>query len=91
MSEDSLYLLFCYLIFGLTLTVLTIRSKHRLKTANKNLIVAGVYSGLFLYNLSFNSSGGSGIVWLTYLIILIGLHCIINLVGIIRSFIKPKK
>jgi hypothetical protein len=63
MSEDNLYLLFCYLIFGLTLVVLTVRSKNRLKTLTINLIVSGLYSGLFFYNLTFNSSGGSGLVF----------------------------
>lgn len=62
MGENNLYLLFCYLVFGLTLLILTIRSKNRLKTVSMNLIVAGLYSGLFFYNLTFNSSGGTGLV-----------------------------
>ncbi len=86
MSEDNLYLLFCYLIFGLTLSILAVRSKNRLKTVIINLIIAGLYSGLFFYNLKFNSSGGSGLVWLVYLMFAIGLHWIINLIGIILTF-----
>jgi len=74
MSEDNLYLLFCYLLFGLTLCILTIRSKNRLKTITTNLIIAGLYSGLFFYNLTFNGSGGSGLVWLVYLMFSVGLH-----------------
>jgi hypothetical protein len=62
MSEDDFMLLFCYLIFGLTLGVLTVRSKNRLKTLTINLIVSGLYSGLFFYNLTFNSSEGSALV-----------------------------
>jgi len=90
MSEDNLYLLFFYLIFGFTLSILTIRSKSRLKTISVNLVVSGIYSGLFFYNLTYNSSGGSGLVWLVYLMFFIGLHWIINLIGVILTFIKPK-
>ena len=88
MSEDNLYLLFCYLIFGLILVVLTVRSKNRLKTLTINLIVSGLYSGLFFYNLTFNSSGGSGLVWLMSLLFFIGVHWIINLIGVIYTFFK---
>ena len=91
MSEDNLYLLFCYLIFGLTLAVLTIRNKNRLKTVSINLIIAGLYSGLFLYNLAYNSSGGSGLAWLVYLMFSIGLHWLINFIGIILTFTKKIK
>lgn len=90
MTEDNLYLLFCYLIFGLTLTILTIRSKNRKKTLLVNVIIAGLYSGLFLYNLTYNSSGGSGLVWLVYLMFFIGLHWLINLIGLVMTFVKPK-
>lgn len=90
MSEDNLYLLFCYLIFGLTLTFLTIRSKNKLKTVSINLLIIGLYSGLFLYNLAFNSSGGSGLVWLVYLMFSIGTHWLINFIGLIFTFIKRK-
>jgi amino acid transporter len=88
MSEDNLYLLFCYLIFGMTLGVFTIRSKNRLKTLKINLIIAGLYSGLFFYNLTFNSSGGSGLVWLVFLMFSVGLHWLINLIGIILTYTK---
>ena len=86
MSEDNLYLLFCYLIFGLTLSILTIRSKNRKKTLLINLIIVGLYSGLFLYNLTFNSSGGTGLVWLLYLMFAIGIHWLTNVVGLILTF-----
>jgi hypothetical protein len=88
MSEDDFMLLFFYLVFGLTLGVLTVRSKNRLKTLTINLIVSGLYSGLFFYNLTFNSSGGSALVWLMSLLFFIGVHWIINLIGIILTFFK---
>ena len=88
MSEDDFMLLFSYLIFGLTLGVLTLISKNRLKTLTINLIVSGLYSAFLFYNLTFNSSGGSGLVWLMSLLVFIGLHWIINLVGIVLTFFK---
>jgi amino acid transporter len=88
MSEDNLILLFCYLIFGITLLILTIRRNNKKRTLIINLIIAGLYSGLFFYNLTYNSSGGSGLLWLVYLMFSIGLHWLINLIGIILTFIK---
>jgi hypothetical protein len=70
----------------MTLTILTIRSKNRRKTLLVNLIIAGLYSGLFLYNLTFNSSGGSGLVWLVYLMFAIGIHWLTNLIGLLLQF-----
>lgn len=88
MNEDNIYLLFCYLIFGLTLLILTIRSKHRLKTAGINLFISALYSGYFIYNLTFNSFSGTSLAWLIFLMFAIGLHWIINIVGILLSFKK---
>lgn len=91
MTEDNLYLLFCFLIFGLTLCILIFRSKNKLKTALINLIIAGLYSGLFIYNLTFNCSGGSGLVWLVYLLFAVGLHWMVNVIGLILTFKKCNK
>jgi amino acid transporter len=91
MSEDNLYLLFCYLLFGITLAILSKRSKSRQKTLLKNLIISVLYSTLFLYNLIYNSSEGSGLVWLVYLMFFIGIHWLINLIGLILTFTKKSK
>jgi amino acid transporter len=88
MSEDNLYLLFCYLILGITLLFLTLRSKHKLKTIAINLIIGGLYSGLLFYNLTFNSSGGTGLVWFVFLMFSIGLHWLINFIGLLLTFKK---
>ena len=88
MSEDNLYLLFCYLILGITLLFLTLRSKHKLKTIILNLVIVGLYSGLFFYNLTFNSSGGGGLVWLVFLMFSIGLHWLIILIGVLLNLKK---
>lgn len=56
-----------------------------------HLVIAGVYSGLFIYNLTFNSSGGSGLVWLVYLMLFIGLHWLINFIAIILTFTRKDK
>jgi hypothetical protein len=88
MSEDNLILLFCYLIFGITLLFLTVRRKNKKRILAINLTLAGVYSGIFLYNLAYNSSGGAGLLWLIYLMFAIGLHWLINLIGIISTYRK---
>jgi len=91
MDEDNLYLLICYLIYGLTLTLLVFRSKLKSKTLLVNLMILCIYSGLFFYNFRFNSSGGSGLLWLVYLMLALGLHWLINLIGIAVTFFKRKE
>jgi hypothetical protein len=86
MSEDNLYLLFCYLIYGLTLLAYVVRAKKKIKTATINLVFLALYSGIFLYNLTYNSSKGSGLAWLVYLMFAIGLHWLINFVGLLLTF-----
>ncbi len=82
MTEDNLYLLFCYLIYGVTLLFLTIKSKNRIKVLSINLTILIIYSSYFLYNLKNNSQGGSGLLWLVGLISIIGIHWLTNLIGI---------
>ena len=91
MSEDNLYSLLCYIIYGVTLLTLTLRSENKLKTVAINLTILVLYSGLFLDNLVFNSTGGSGLAWLIYLMFFIGLHWLINLVGLLMTFTKKNR
>jgi ABC-type Co2+ transport system permease subunit len=88
MTEDNLYLLICYLVYGLTLLILTLKSKNRTKTLVINLTILFIYSGFLLYNLKYNSSGGSGLVWLIYLMIALGLHWITNLISLINKLLR---
>ena len=50
-----------------------------------NLLIAVFYSTLFFYQLTYNSSGGSGLVWLMCLMFAIGLHWLINLGGLLLT------
>ena len=84
--DDLLLLLFGFLVYGLTLFILTLRSKNKIKTATINLIILGVYSGLFIYNFVYNGQYGSGFLWLFYLACSVILHWIINLIGIVLTF-----
>jgi len=88
MKEDNLYLLICYLVYGLTLLLLTFKSKNRTKTLVINLTILMIYSGLLLYNLKYNSSGGSGLVWLVYLMIALGIHWIVNFINLINKLVR---
>lgn len=85
MNEDYLYLLFCYLIFVLTLGVYAIRNNNCLRILTINLLIAVFYSTLFFYQLKYNSSGGSGLVWLMCLMFAIGIHWLINLGGLLLT------
>lgn len=91
MSEDNLYLLLCFLIFGLTLAILILRSKNKLRTLGINLIIAALYGSFFIYNIEFNGRGGTGLVWFAFLLFSIGLHWLINVIGIILTFTKNQR
>lgn len=91
MKEDNLYLFFCYLIYVLTLMFLTKKSKNKIQVILSNVFILILYSGLFLYNLKYNSKGGSGLLWLVGLIFIIGIHWLINLVSLRSIFLKTKK
>ncbi|HMN05550.1 MAG TPA: hypothetical protein PKD45_07470 [Flavobacteriales bacterium] len=79
MSEDSLYLLGCGLLFGLTLCLRAIRSPARARTVVVNLALASLYSGLFLYAMLCHGDGGSSFVWLVYWMAALVLHSLVNL------------
>jgi hypothetical protein len=87
MSEDDLYLMICYLVQLITMFVLIGRSKNRKKSALINIGFFLSYNILFHYNLIYNSSGGSGLVWLVYLMFSLGSHWLINIIGIIKTII----
>ena len=88
MSEDNLYLLLTYLVFGFTLALLTLKSRSKVRTLAINLAILAAYSGLFLYNLEYHSEGGSGLVWLVFLEFSIGLHWLVNLTQLILTFTR---
>ena len=82
MSEDALYLMGCYLIYSLSLAILTVKSPKRLRTVSINLVILIAYSGPLLLALNYASAGGTGLVWLVYLMIALGVHWVVNLIGI---------
>lgn len=88
MSEDDLYLLFYFYLIQLGTMIIWIRrSKDKKRAGIINISVFILYNVLFHYNLIYNSSGGSGLVWFFYLILSLGLHWLINTVGIIKTFV----
>jgi hypothetical protein len=91
MSEDNLLLLYCYIIYAVTLGVLVSFHKQKVKVLLTNVIILMGYSAWFLYNLFYNSEGGVGLVWLVYLMIFIGFHFLINVIGIVVAYFKLKK
>lgn len=87
MSEDNLYLVSCYLIQVITMILWIVKSKNKKRSANINISVFLAYNLIFHYNLNYNSSGGVGLVWFVYLMLSLGIHWIINFIGIIRTFV----
>ncbi len=75
----------------MTLVFLTIKSKNRIRVISINLTILTIYSSYFLYNLKYNSQGGSGLLWLVGLMTIIGIHSLTNLIGILIDRIKRSK
>lgn len=90
MSADYQILLLCYIIHWLALVFLVIKSKNRIRTILFNVAIQIIYSAILFYNLQYNSAGGAGLVWLVYLMFVIGLHWLVNLVILLLKIFKKK-
>jgi hypothetical protein len=67
------------------LAALVWRSKNKGRVLMVNLLIGGTYSLVFLYNLYYNSSGGTALGWLVYLMCILGFHALVLLVGVLRD------
>ena len=94
MTEDNLIILFAFICCWLTIVGLMISSKKKKRTLVISVGIQVAYSIFFLYGLTFKSQYGSGLVWWFFFLIIIGIHCFINLVvitiNLIRRRLKPK-
>ena len=88
MSEDNQILLLCYFIYWITLAFIVLRSKQKIRAIIYNLVIQFIYSMILLYNLEYNSAGGSGVLWLVYLMLIVGVHWLVNLLGLILKLSK---
>ena len=90
MREDDLYLIFCYLIYFVTLGLLVYFSNNRWRTALINILIVALYSSLFIYNLMYNSAGGTGLVWLVFLMGSLCIHWLVNLLCVCMKLYRSK-
>lgn len=90
MSEDTAYLFIAYLIYGVTLAASVYRARPRRRSARLNLAVLLTYSVPLLYVLNFHSTGGTGLVWLFYLLLALGVHWLINVIGLVMTFTRGR-
>lgn len=90
-NEDNLILLLSFILYWIIFILLMIKSKNKIFTFIMNISLHLVYSIYFLYGLMYKSSGGFGLVWWFYLLVLLWIHSIFNLVALIYLFFKKKK
>lgn len=90
MSEDTIYLLIAYFIYGVTLAALIYRARARRRCALINLTILLTYSLPLLYGLNFQSTGGTGLVWLFNLMLALGVHWLVNVIGLILTFTRGR-
>ncbi|MBK9417493.1 MAG: hypothetical protein IPN62_09420 [Flavobacteriales bacterium] len=88
MSEDATYLTACYVLYAVTLAALVYGRSERRRTLLLNVVILLGYSVPMLYALNYRSSGGSGLVWLVYLMVALGLHWLVNFIALIITFVR---
>ncbi len=94
MNDDKLLLLSSFILYWVTFVFLIIKTKNKndkKKVSIINLSIHLVYSVYYLYCLFYKSEGGSALVWWFLLLLILGIHWIINLGQIIYLIFKSKK
>jgi hypothetical protein len=91
MSEDNQVILAAFIIYWITLIVITLNSNRRLWAFIINFLIHIVYSAYLLYGLKYDSEGGGGLAWWFFLLFILAIHSFINLIIIVvRIFRKIK-
>jgi len=79
MSDSEILLAACVL-FWLSFTGLFLVSPQRGRLIFLNFIIHVLYSCYMSYGLKYKSQHGSGLVWWFYLLIIVGIHTLVNLI-----------
>lgn len=91
MNEDSLLLLFSFILYWVTFTFLLIKIKDKKQGLVINLSIHVIYSSYFLYGLFYRSQGnGTALAWWFYLLVLLWTHWLINLGQLVYLLIKSR-
>lgn len=92
MNEDSLLLLFSFILYWVTFTFLLIKIKDKKQGLVINLSIHVIYSSYFLYGLFYRSQGnGNALAWWFYLLVLLWTHWLINLGQLVYLLIKSRR
>ena len=86
-SDD--FVMYTMSIFNLSVVVLLLRQNKKLFCIN--LLAYVVYNAYFYYGLRYDSAGGSGLVWWSYILLVNGFHFLGTLIYLIRKFWKKNK
>ncbi|MBS1582874.1 MAG: hypothetical protein JST66_11800 [Bacteroidetes bacterium] len=85
MTEDTIYLLLCYVLLGITMTASVLKRPDRSRTIGIHIGILLAYSLPLLYALHFRSTEGTALGWLIYLMVAIGIHWAVIVIGLVRS------
>ena len=91
MNEDNRILLSFFIFYFFILLIFVFRCKKRVKTFLINFILILLYGGIMAFEYLNSTHGEVAFVWYCYLLILIGIHTLLNFVGLFISFYKPQK
>ena len=92
MNDDHLLLLFSFILYWVTFTLLLIKIKDKKQGLVINLSIHVIYSFYFLYGLFYRSQGnGTALAWWFYLLVLLWTHWLINLGQLVYLLIKSRR
>lgn len=91
MSEDSAILVGCLGVLVPTVAMSAYRSRKPWRALFINLLIWTGYTFPLLYGLEYHSSGGVGLVWVVYLLFATGLHWLVIVVMLIRSYTRKQR
>ena len=80
-----------YGVHWITLYFLVSQSENKRRILVVNALVQFSYSAILIYNLLYNAQDSMGLVWLLYLIWVIGVHWLVNSILLIFRVWKKNK
>ena len=84
MKNEGLFLFMCCITFVLPFIIWIYISKSRLKVIIINFTMILLYVGSFFYDAVYNDhSGGTGLVWIYYLMFTVCLHWLVSIIFVV--------
>lgn len=91
MREDEKIILIAYFFNWITLIPVLALSTNPRKVLAIHLGIQVFYSAYFWYQLLYNSSGGTALIWWVFLLFTLGIHLVSYLIQIVILLLQRRK